>query len=735
MKTTRLGNVQINPTKNVIAGSYGTWTLTYTIGKSSIEDGGSIIIARRSLCDSERPQFDDPKGSGYTTVTTTGSVCLSVRYHEASNIYPWRKTLQIDVFDGKLTEGDKVTVTFGDRSGGGLGNRIQTYPESKHIMNVLVDRYGTGKYEKVKDLPHISIVGGPAVKIQVVCPSDLVAGQPGTITVRTLDYWGNLSTGFQGKIFFSSSDPDASLPEEVVFKENDSGVKKFNNVILNSIGTHYISVEMNEVMKAVSNPIKVRRKKPELSLYWGDIHGQTWRTTGIGTLDEYFSFGRDIACLDFASWQGNDYAVTNELWRDVCEKTKLYNEPGKFITFLGYEWSGPTNAGGDHNIYYLGDDAVIHRSSHMQIFDKPDTYTDRNPISQLWETFRGRKDVMAVPHWGGREANLDFFDEERIRLIEVHSNHGTFDFFIEDALRKGLKIGFLAGSDDHTGRLGLSSPSGNFGTRGGYVGVYAEELSRQALWEALWARRCYATNGERIVLWVEIDGHIMGEEFDAEKPPRIKVNVLGTDSLHEVELKRGIKTIYRHPFSKPKSEQDRLIKIEWSGVNARARRIRMRVDWEGSLNLDKGEIISYKEFAFDNPVLGDDPQGRDLKEGVKRVSKQELSWSSTTTGDPDGVVLKIKARSDANISFYSKPVDFSFNLKDIRDKPLVVQAGGLNRQVKISEISEDLPKSLEYTFLDEDVEQGMNPYWVRVVQSDGSIAWSSPIYVNYRARF
>ena len=731
MLMSRLGSVEIKPKTNVIAGSMCTWTLTYTVGRLGVEDGGSIIVAMRSLCDSERPQFDDPKGSGYTTVTTTGKVRLSARYHEASQIYPWRKTVQIDVFDGQLKEGDIVVVTFGDRRGGGLGARIQTYRESEHILKVLVDRFGTGKFEGVKDLPHIVIVGGPADEIQVTSPSDVVVGSPISITVRALDTWGNQSDSFMGKISFSCSDPEASLPKEYAFKGEDRGVKRFDDVILNSIGLHTISVKNNGGMDGLSNPMVVRRDKSELRLFWGDIHGQTWRTCGIGTLDEYFSFARDVAAMDFASWQGNDYAVTNELWRDVCEETKRFNEPGRYVTFLGYEWSGPTSAGGDHNIYYLGNEGEIHRSSHMQVFDKPDTFTDRNPISQLWETFRGRRDVMAIPHWGGREASLDFFDEERIPLIEVHSNHGTFEFFIEDALRKGIKVGFVAGSDDHTGRLGLCYPSGNFGTRGGYVGLYAPELTRMALWEAFWARHCYATTGERIILWSEIDGHMMGEEFQTDALPEIKVKIMGTNTLHEVELKRGTKTIFKHPFAKPREGKEKLIKIEWSGVNARARRIRMRVDWKGDLSLNRGKIISYSEFAFDNPVLGDDPHGRDLKEGVKCISNQSLEWSSTTTGDPDGVILKLDAPDDAEITFHSKPVTFSFTLKNLKDTPMVVQAGGVNRQVKVSEISEKLPKKLEFSYIDENPKQGINPYWVRVVQSDGSMAWSSPIYVNY----
>ena len=38
---------------------------------------------------------------------------------------------------------------------------------------------------------------------------------------------------------------------------------------------------------------------------------------------------------------------------------------------------------------------------------------------------------------------------------------------------------------------------------------------------------------------------------------------------------------------------------------------------------------------------------------------------------------------------------------------------------------------LSFEYIDADVKVGVNPYWVRVQQVDGEMAWSSPIYVNY----
>ena len=41
-------------------------------------------------------------------------------------------------------------------------------------------------------------------------------------------------------------------------------------------------------------------------------------------------------------------------------------------------------------------------------------------------------------------------------------------------------------------------------------------------------------------------------------------------------------------------------------------------------------------------------------------------------------------------------------------------------------------KDVELTFVDQDAPSGTSYYYVRVIQDDRQIAWSSPIWVNYR---
>ena len=54
-----------------------------------------------------------------------------------------------------------------------------------------------------------------------------------------------------------------------------------------------------------------------------------------------------------------------------------------------------------------------------------------------------------------------------------------------------------------------------FAYPGGVAAVFASELTRKGLFEALKARRCYAASFEKILVWTESNGAPMGSEIEA----------------------------------------------------------------------------------------------------------------------------------------------------------------------------------------------------------------------------
>ena len=208
----------------------------------------------------------------------------------------------------------------------------------------------------------------------------------------------------------------------------------------------------------------------------------------------------------------------------------------------------------------------------------------------------------------------------------------------------------------------------------------------------------------------------MGEEYTTDKKPTVNVKITGTTPLHEVEVYNWENRVYRHPFASPEGS-DKLFKIEWSGASVRSRP--KIVNWNGGLKVENGSIKDYTEFAFDYH-----------NHGIEKVSDRELKWTSTTGGDPDGVLLNLEYDADTEITFESGPATFNFRPYDINYEPKVINAGEFTEKVKISTIKETLPDTLEFSYTDENAVKGLNAYWVRVVQTDG-MAWSSPIYINF----
>ncbi|MFO7941424.1 MAG: DUF3604 domain-containing protein, partial [Bacillota bacterium] len=500
--------------------------------------------------------------------------------------------------------------------------------------------------------------------------------------------------------------------------DRDGGVMKIEGLESEPGEMRVEAFDETNRMKTRSNPILCGDADREYSLFWTDLHGQTDSTVGTGSVQEYFSFARAVGFVDASTHQGNDFQITSEDWEEIVRGTRDFHAPGEFVTFLGYEWSGTTPGGGDHNVIYFSDDEPIRRSSHWQIPDAADEDMDCYPINNLYEALRNRE-ALIIPHIGGRRANPDFHDPDLEPVIEICSVHGRFEWFLQEALERGYRVGVIGAGDDHTGRPGASyGTSASFGVRGGLAGILAKSLTREGIWEALRARRTYATTGERIILSVTSEGHHMGEEFCTARDPEIKVDVRGTGPLQSVQVVRGSEVVYDHPLIEPGDHCEDRIRVAWSGARLKSRG--RHTDWTGRLTIEGGTFEAVREFAFDNP-----------RHGVTRHTETEIEWSSITCGDLDGLIVDIADGGNPRVVFESEPISFPFALVDLKNGPIVRDAGGVEQKVEVSLARcQPGPECANFTFRDTSAMEGLNPYYVRVTQEDGEMAWSSPLYVD-----
>src|SRR5438552_538365 len=167
----RMGSATIEPTGAFVAGSFQSFTLTYTAGYFGIDDTGSLKIVHRFASDMGKPQFDDPRAPNYVTVEASNGAVLEIRYDPKMNIRPWDKTLYIKVVRGFLKEGDRIIVRFGDPRRGSPGMRVQTFAEESFEFRVLVDAIATYNYVELPHSPWITVVAGPPAHWRAVLPT------------------------------------------------------------------------------------------------------------------------------------------------------------------------------------------------------------------------------------------------------------------------------------------------------------------------------------------------------------------------------------------------------------------------------------------------------------------------------------------------------------------------------------------------------------------------------------
>ena len=127
-----LGSAVLDQTGEFEAGSYQSFTLTYTAGRFGIDDSGSIRVVFRFATDQTNPQFDNPSAPGFTEAVASNNAVLQARFDPKGNIRPWDRTLQIKVVKGFMKEGDTITVRFGVTDHGGAGMRLHTFCESRY---------------------------------------------------------------------------------------------------------------------------------------------------------------------------------------------------------------------------------------------------------------------------------------------------------------------------------------------------------------------------------------------------------------------------------------------------------------------------------------------------------------------------------------------------------------------------------------------------------------------------
>jgi hypothetical protein len=187
------------------------------------------------------------------------------------------------------------------------------------------------------------------------------------------------------------------------------------------------------------------------------------------------------------------------------------------------------------------------------------------------------------------------------------------------------------------------------------------------------------------------------------------------------------------------------IRLLWDGASRKTSY--SGVIWDGTVKIGGAKIQKIEKIRFDSP-----------RSCVSDITDNQLRWHSVICGYKSGIILELdgleNARLDiaANTTLISGPkyggqaflgsmgisyrpaekAGFSVDLDELKKGPVEIDVGTLNRKLTVSLAPEETwPDTAEFTFTDPNPKPGVNPYWVRVVQTDMEMAWTSPVFVDY----
>lgn len=496
-------------------------------------------------------------------------------------------------------------------------------------------------------------------------------------------------------------------------------------------------------------------KATEYGLFWGDLHSHNAIGYAKGSLERSYEIARSH--LDFFCFTGHSqwhdmpimpqnkhlkwvrgFEVMKNNWEKVKRFANKYYKSGKFVSFIGYEWHSSSN----------GDVCIIFPGSESEL-----VYIDDIRDFQKFALERG---AILIPHhpsykqrWRGQ--NWSVLDTKVSPVVEIFSEHGSAESdrgphryirhsmggrYTQNTLQRlwsrGAQVGLVASTDDHLGYLGAYGE--------GLVAVYAENLTRESIMEALKARRTYGVSADRIELDFRLNDCRMGEIVPASTKRDLYVKVKGKDVIDRVEVLRNNRVIHReHPIDLAVGtscwEQPVLCRIEFGWGPWGDLQMARICDWQFNVALNEGKILNATGCFQSGPF---DEERRNRLTLLDDSSFQVISYTSRIQAYEEratnAIVLEIQGtpRTELKLTMI-QPVEMMMtkSLGQLVESSDVEFTGPFTTEsILFHRIVFSRNYITEFKHIDKQQSKSVDWYYVRVVQSNGSLAWSSPIWVE-----
>lgn len=516
--------------------------------------------------------------------------------------------------------------------------------------------------------------------------------------------------------------------------------------------------------KSKNAPGEIReklRRLGDLRIWWGDLHNHCNVTYGHGDLVDALAAAREQ--LDFCSitphamWpdiptfedKGMQWVIGYHLdafrrlreggFQKYVEMMKKWNADGKFLTFNSYECHSM-----DH-----GDHVALCRD-----YDTP--LVEATSVPDLKEKLRDYR-VYVTPHHMGYITDFRGYNWEAFRdgdpmtpFVEIYSRHGlaesdqgdydylhdmgprTYEGSVQYGLEQGHKFGLMCSTDQHAGY------PGSYGD--GRIGIFADRLDKDLLWEAMGKRHIMGITGDKIKIDFSINGTPMGDVTKGNRRD-IWVAVEGQNYIDYIDIVKNARSIARINGPLTAQVHDGGIIRSKVTIDFGWNREEEYVHWLGDVKISEGRILGFQTCfrgaAFTSPQPGETAfktrVNRVLGHDDRSVRLEMYSSKNPNTMTPatQGIVLDVEMPVGAAISAEFNGKSFSHTLGELQQGSRAhFMRGWLSEAILFNRAAPEEAFLAGTVITDSKPERDTDYYYVRVRQRNGHWAFSSPIWVE-----
>ncbi len=548
------------------AGEVSTWRFSYTPA-INLPKGASLkfdILSSGRPIDWEFPQTNPKEKKNLIWAVLPSGKTIPAQ--EIETLPPSPVAFEF-VLPMEVKAGEVITICMGSPEAGSnvvdkKGNRAQTQVQRRRPFHLYVDPKGKGEYRD-PEIFTLDVRGSTLKNIRIIAPSIVSKNKRFDVLIRFEDVFGNLTTNA----------PEGTLVEVTYehLRENlnwklfipETGFINVPNLYFNEAGVYRIQLKVLQTNECfLSAPVRCIPDADRM-LFWGLLHGESEKVDAAENIESCLRHFRDEKNLQFfaSSPFESQEETSNEIWKTISNQVTEFNEDFRFSTFLGFQWFGDEEKEGLRQIVYVKDGKPILRKKESKANIVRKIYKSHHP-----------KELISIPCFSmgkGLETTFHDFSPDFERVVEIYNAWGCSECTtkegnlrpitasdssgigesekgsIRKALAAGHRFGFVAGGLDDRGVYQNFYDSSQVQYSPGLTAIFSIEQTREALFQGLYNRCCYATTGEKIVLSFSIAGALMGGELNTKAKPglyfnrHINCHVSGTKTLKEISIIRN----------------------------------------------------------------------------------------------------------------------------------------------------------------------------------------------------